>query len=420
MLLWYSPAMTLSEILSARGFVHQHSAAHLSDITDGAPRTIYLGVDPTADSIHAGNLAGYMLLRHLKDAGHSVVLLIGGGTGMIGDPKPDVERPLTPPEVIAERVVKLKAQAQQLLGGEVTFINNYEWLGALNLIDFLRDTGKHFTVNALMKKDAISERLKSEEGISYTEFAYPLLQAYDFWHLYKTKNCTVQIGGSDQWGNIVAGVELIRRKEAAEAHALTLPLVTDPSTGKKFGKSEGNAVWLDPQKTTPFQFYQFWLNASDEGVGKYLRLFTLLSLDDIARIETEHAENPGKRVAQGKLAYAVTEMVHGRMNANAAQRVSEILFGGLSLAEVTPIERDMLSATAPKHHTSQSASLIDELVASGLAQSKREAREFIESGAVTINSAKVSDVNTTLSAEHFVGGLALVKRGKKNVSLFAL
>lgn len=339
---------------------------------------------------------------------------------MIGDPKPDVERPLTPPEVIAERVVKLKAQAQQLLGGEVTFINNYEWLGALNLIDFLRDTGKHFTVNALMKKDAIAERLKSEEGISYTEFAYPLLQAYDFWHLYKTKNCTVQIGGSDQWGNIVAGVELIRRKEAAEAHALTLPLVTDPSTGKKFGKSEGNAVWLDPQKTTPFQFYQFWLNASDEGVSKYLRLFTLLSLDDIARIETEHAENPGKRVAQGKLAYAVTEMVHGRMNANAAQRVSEILFGGLSLAEVTPIERDMLSATAPKHHTSQSASLIDELVASGLAQSKREAREFIESGAVTINSAKVSDVNTTLSAEHFVGGLALVKRGKKNVSLFAL
>ncbi len=412
--------MTLSETLTARGFVHQHSAEKLSDITDGEPRTLYLGVDPTADSIHAGNLAGYMLLRHFKDAGHTVILIIGGGTGMIGDPKPDVERPLTPPEVIAERVLKIKAQAQQLLGGEVTLINNHDWLGSLNLIDFLRDTGKHFTVNSLMKKDAIAERLKGEEGISYTEFAYPLLQAYDFWHLYKTKNCTLQIGGSDQWGNIVAGVELIRRKEGAEAHALTLPLVTDPETGKKFGKSEGNAVWLDPQKTSPFQFYQFWVNASDEGVAKYLRLFTLFSLEEIEAIEAEHAADKGKRVAQVKLAYAVTELVHGRMNANAVQRVSEIMFAGTPLADITPIERDMISATAPKHHTSVGTILVDELVASGLAQSKREAREFVEGGAVTINGEKVTDASTVLESTHFVGGLSLVKRGKKQVALFAL
>lgn len=248
--------MKLSESLTKRGFINQFTGDSLATIVDGEPRTIYFGVDPTADSIHAGNLAGYMLLRHLVDAGHKVIVLIGGGTGMIGDPKPDVERPLTPPEEVAERVMKLKAQAQRLLGDiEVTFVNNHDWLGSLQLIDFLRDIGKHFTVNNLMKKDAIAERLKSEEGISYTEFAYPLLQAYDFWHLYTHSECTVQIGGSDQWGNMTAGVDLIRRKEGGEAFAITLPLITDKSTGKSLAKARGMRYGSMRKRRRRFSFY---------------------------------------------------------------------------------------------------------------------------------------------------------------------
>ena len=254
----------LSEILKSRGYVYQHSSETLEEITDGKKRTVYLGVDPTADSIHVGNLAAYMLLRHFADAGHKVILLIGGGTGMIGDPKPDVERPLLSIEEITARSEKLKVQAEKVLGGiEVQLLNNYDWLGSLDLISFLRDTGKYFTVNSLIKKDAISARMDSEEGISFTEFSYPLLQGYDFWHLFKEYKCDVQIGGSDQWGNIVAGVELIRRKENKTAYALTIPIVTDKGSGKKFGKSEGNAVWLDAEKTSPYAFYQFWFNASD-------------------------------------------------------------------------------------------------------------------------------------------------------------
>lgn len=410
--------MELSQTLAARGFVHQFSADKLSDITDGEKRTVYLGVDPTADSIHVGNLAGYMLLRHFVDAGHKVIVLIGGGTGMIGDPKPDVERPLTPPEEVAERVKKLKIQAQRLLGDiPVEFVNNHDWLGSLNLIDFLRDTGKHFTVNNLMKKDAIAERLKSEEGISYTEFAYPLLQAYDFWYLHKNFGCNVQIGGSDQWGNITAGVELIRRKEGSTAFALTLPLIVDKSTGKKFGKSEGNAVWLDPLKTTAFQFLQFWLNASDESVGDYLKLFTLESLEHIEKILQEHKEAPQKRVAQRALAHAVTELVHGKPAADAALRTSEILFGDNDFTAITPVERDMLLGCAPKYTVELGTSLVDALEGSALASSKREARQFLEDGAITMNGAKMTDVKHVLEDTDFVGTMSLLKRGKRNAVL---
>ncbi len=418
-MLWYSAAMMLSETLTLRGFVHQSSAEKLSDVTDGAVRTVYLGVDPTADSIHVGNLAGYMLLRHFVDAGHKVIVLIGGGTGMIGDPKPDVERPLTPPEEVAARVQKLQIQARRLLGDiPVEFVNNHDWLGELNLINFLRDTGKHFTVNNLMKKDAIAERLKSEEGISYTEFAYPLLQAYDFWHLFIHRGCDVQIGGSDQWGNITAGVELIRRKEGKVAYALTLPLIVDKATGKKFGKSEGNAVWLDPLKTTPFQFLQFWLNASDESVGDYLKLFTLRTLADIEQLLITHSEAPQKRGAQRALAHAVTELVHGKPAADAALRTSEILFGDTDISSVTPVERDMLLGCAPQSVVELGTSLVDALEASKLASSKREARQFIEDGAVTVNGKKMTDVKHTVEDTDFVGTMALVKRGKRNAAIF--
>ena len=412
--------MSLSIELTNRGFIHQCSAQTIAEVLDGPKRTIYHGVDPTADSIHAGNFAVWMMLRHLVQAGHKVILLVGGGTGMIGDPKPDVERPLTPPEEVAKRVEKLSAQAKRLLGGEVTFVNNHDWLGTLQLIDFLRDIGKHFTVNELIKKDAIATRLQGEHGISYTEFAYPLLQAYDYLELNRTFGCDVQVGGSDQWGNIIAGVDLVRKKEQKTVYAITIPLIIDKATGKKFGKSEGNAVWLDSEKTSPFAFYQFWLNTADENVIDYLKIFSLLSLEEIEVIKKEFEVNPGARIAQKKLAAAITEIVHGKETATAAIEVSEILFGSESLHTVSDSAKTILLENAPQTKVETGQAVVDVLVESTLASSKREARTFIESGAIVINETKITDVEAVLAIEHFIDGLALLRRGKKNIHLLQL
>lgn len=409
--------MTLAEILRQRGFVYQFSSETLEEITDGPKRTVYLGIDPTADSIHAGNLAGYILLRHFADAGHKIVLLIGGGTGMIGDPKPDAERPLEAPETVAIRAAKIADQAKKLLGGaDVEVVNNHDWLAELKLIDFLRDIGKRFTVNNLMKKDAIAKRLESEEGITCTEFAYPLLQAYDFWHLFTTKGVDVQVAGSDQWGNVTAGIDLIRRKEGKQAYALTMPLITDKATGKKFGKSEGNAVWLDPAMTSPFRFYQFWLGASDESVEGFLKIFTTLSLDRIANAVREQHANPGARAAQKLLAHEVTALVHAATTAAASAAASEALFGETSIDASIAV---LLRAQAPTYAVRIGESIVDVLVAAGLASSKREARQFLADGAVTLGSEK-ADESRTLSAADFRHGVALLKRGKKNVRVLAL
>lgn len=408
--------MKLSEILRSRGYVYQHSSETLEEITDGPKRTIYLGVDPTADSIHVGNLVAYMLLRRFADAGHKVILLIGGGTGMIGDPKPDVERPLLSLEEIEFRSGKLRKQAEKLLGGiKLQTVNNADWLTRLNYLEFLRDIGKHFTVNSLVKKDAISARMESDDGISYTEFSYPLLQSYDFLHLNKEFGCDVQIGGSDQWGNIIAGVDLIRRKENKTAYALTLPLIVDKATGKKFGKSEGNAVWLDPEKTSPFEFYQFWLNASDESVGDYLKLFTLLSDEEIEETLNEQELHPGTRVAQRALAYTVTALVHGDDAASKARGISEVLFG---TGELSAIDVEELKKTAPTCTVSLESAIVDALVQSSLASSKREARQFLDDGAVTLNNKKVTD--RKLDESDFNEGVALLKRGKRNVTVLVL
>lgn len=411
--------MSLAHILTTRGFVNQFSAEKLSDITDAPEkRTVYFGVDPTADSIHAGNLVGYMLMRHLADAGHKVIMLAGGGTGMIGDPKPDVERPLLPRDEIARRVDKLKKQAEKVLNiPELVVVDNYDWLGKLGLIEFLRDIGKHFTVNNLMKKDAIATRLQSDDGISYTEFSYPLLQAYDYLHLNREHGCDLQIGGSDQWGNIVAGVDLIRRKEGKTAYALTMPLIVDKATGKKFGKSEGNAVWLDAEKTSPYAFYQFWLNSSDESVIDYLKIFTLLSLDEISEIELDHTADKGKRSAQRKLAYEVTAFIHGKAEAESAQHITQILFGDVSVESVTDVSQFLKSA--PHTAVAIGDALTDVLVTTGLASSKREARQFIESNAILMNNAeRVSDVQKLLHEnDFFANGLALIKRGKQKVAV---
>ncbi len=405
--------MKLSELLRSRGFVYQYSSETLEEITDGPKRTIYFGVDPTSDSIHAGNLVGYMLMRRFVDAGHKIIILIGGGTGMIGDPKPDVERPLLSVEEIQLRSAKLKLQAERLLGDvQVKMVNNADWLTKLNYLEFLRDIGKHFTVNSLVKKDAISARMESEDGISYTEFSYPLLQAYDYLHLNKEYGCDVQIGGSDQWGNIVAGVDLIRRKENKTAYALTLPLIVDKATGKKFGKSEGNAVWLDAEKTSPFQFYQFWLNSSDESVEDYLKLFTLLSDEEISAIMANQNGDPSMRVAQKRLAKKVTALVHGELEAEKAEQSSLALFSG---GDASALGDDV---PATKIIISENPTILDALISTQLASSKREARQFLEDGAVSLNGEKVQD--RQLMESDFKSGKALLKRGKRNIAVLSL
>jgi tyrosyl-tRNA synthetase len=357
-----------------------------------------------------------MLLRHLADAGHTIVLLVGGGTGMIGDPKPDVERPLVAQEEVMRRVEKIKAQGVKLLGGiPLTVVNNYDWLGSVGLLSFLRDIGKHFTVNELIKKDAIARRLESENGISYTEFAYPLLQGFDYLTLYREKGCTLQTGGSDQWGNLVAGTDLIRRIEKAQAHVLTTPLIIDKATGKKFGKSEGNAVWLDAEKTSPYTFYQFWLNSSDESVIDYLKLFTFVSLQEIDVIATDTTNNPGGRGAQKKLAYEVTAFVHGEQVAMSTAKVSEILFGEGAIASLSEEERTMLLENAPTYTVSVATPIVDVLVETGLASSKREARTFIESGAITLVGEKITDVEAQVQLAK--NEILPLKRGKKQFVL---
>jgi tyrosyl-tRNA synthetase len=412
--------MTLSEELVARGFVHQYSAETLTEILDGPRRTVYHGIDPTADSAHAGNFVNWMLLMHLARAGHKVVFLVGGGTGMIGDPKPDVERPLSSSEEVAERVERITEQAERLFGHEhtITFVNNHSWLSDIGLISFLRDIGKHFTVNELLKKDAIASRLKSEEGISYTEFAYPLLQAYDYLQLHTTLQCDLQVGGSDQWGNIIAGVELIRRKTGHTVYALTSKLVIDKVTGKKFGKSEGNAVWLSPHKTSPYHFYQFWLNVADENVIDYLKLFTFLDLSEIDTLAHEHTHNPHERRAQRVLAHHVTTGVHGASVCQAVETVSDILFGRTLSDTLSEADRELLITYAPYTTIAINTPLVDALVATGLASSKREARTFIEQGAIAKDGVTITDTDTVLVGE--VGVQHLLARGKKHRALVVL
>ena len=412
--------MKLSEELQARGFINQASFENLSVIFDEEKRVVYQGIDPSADSAHAGNFVIWMLLKHLVKAGHPLVFLVGGGTGMIGDPKPDAERVLNERSVVDKNVSKIKQQAKTFFGEEnVTFVDNYDWLGEIKLIDFLRDIGKHFTVNELVKKDAISRRMNSEVGISYTEFAYPLLQAYDYLKLFKEKNCTLQVGGSDQWGNIISGVDLVRRVEHSTVYAVTAPLIIDKATGKKFGKSEGNAVWLDVEKTTPYAFYQFWLNVSDESVIDYLKLFTLLPLAEISLLEKDLESNPGARMAQRALAQEVTTLVHGGEVVKKIIRATECLFGDIKISELSNEEIVLLKENAPLTEIEDGTLLVDSLVLSGLSSSKREARTFVESGAVAVGGVKVVDLEYQIN-KNTDGELVHLRRGKKNVVLLAV
>lgn len=415
--------MKLSELLRERGYVYQHSSATLEEITDGIKRTLYLGVDPTGDSMHVGQLQGLMVLRRFVEGGHKLIIIVGGGTGMIGDPGgKSAERNLLDDATVEKNSEALRKQFSQLLGG-VAFemVNNADWLRALNMMEFLRDVGKYFTVNEMVKRDSVRPRLETpEQSISYTEFSYMLLQAYDYLELHKRYACDLQVGGSDQWGNILSGVELIRRTTGDTAYAFSWPLLVDKATGKKFGKSEGGAVWLDSAKTSPYQFYQFWFNVSDDVVDEFLYKMTLIAKEDITEIMRTHGTDKAARHAQMRLAREVTTLVHGAVVAESAEQVSKALFSEMSIASISEDSRILLSKEAPNAGVKLGTFLVDALVSTNLASSKREARQFVSDGAVTISGEEVTDVARTLSEGDFHSGIALLKRGKRNVAVLVL
>jgi tyrosyl-tRNA synthetase len=416
--------MNLADDLKARGLI-EHSSAEVADIL-GKERTVYLGIDPTADSLHVGHLVPILLMKRLGAAGHKLIFIVGGGTGMIGDPKEKGERPLLDERTIAANTKALQKQLKSILGRlSFRMVDNADWLMKVRLVPFLRDIGKHFTVNDLVKRDLIKKRLDDpNESISYTEFTYSLLQAYDFLMLHEKYGCDLQIGASDQWTNILSGVDLIRKKAGKDAYALTVPLVTD-STGKKFGKSEGNAVWLDPKKTSPFKFYQFWINLPDNSIENYLKVYTFLPIEEIAAIMEKHRANPGEREAQEVLASQVTELVHGPAAAAEAAAATDALFGGRPFSQLSREEMQVVMAEAPifpvsKRDMAEGFPLAAAVAEGGLAPSKSEARRLIEARGITLNGFPVPNPDQKLFVHDLPGGVALLRKGKRGVLVLVL
>ena len=404
--------MTLSEELQWRGFVNQTTYDDISQL-DGDPVKFYLGVDPSADSMTIGNLAAAMMVRHFIDHGHEAYLLVGGATGMIGDPdgKAD-ERNLKTLDEISKNKAGIAAQYNQVFAGQkFTIVDNYDWFKDLNYLDFLREVGKHVPMSQMLGREFIQSRLgEGGSGISYAEFSYALIQGYDFLHLNRAHGVSLQLCGADQWGNSIAGVELIRRIEGREAHVYSTPLVINKATGKKFGKSEDGAVWLDSTKTSVYKFYQFWLNVDDEGVIDYMKIYTLLSRDEVEAIAEQHNQAPEKREAQKKLAYEVTKLVHGEVAADSVVKITGVLFGSseVSFSDLSEDDIAMLAKEIPVATTNQS--VVDIMVESAVASSKGEARRLILGGAVSVDGIKIFD-DTELAGQH------LVKKGKNSFIL---
>jgi tyrosyl-tRNA synthetase len=407
--------------LQWRGLVAQTTdESALREALAGGPITAYCGFDPTAPSLHFGNLVQLVVLRRLQRAGHRVICLVGGSTGLIGDPRPSAERVLKTKEQTAEWVANIQRQVRPFLdaGGDnpAVFVNNLDWTQGLSALDFLRDVGKHFRVNQLVKKEAIAARLASEEGISYTEFSYQLLQGLDFLELYRQYGCTLQTGGNDQWGNLVAGSDLIHKVEGRSVHLLTTPLLTD-SSGEKFGKSAGNAIWLDPTMTSPYAFYQYWLNIEDASVVTLLKVFSDRSAEDIADLERGVAEEPWRRAAQRALAADVTTLVHGAAATDAVRAASEALFGTGDLRALDgPTLRDA-AAELPSGVVEVGMPLVDALVAVGLADSRNAARRTLGEGGASVNGEKVTDPERSVdAADVLAGGVVVLRRGRKNLA----
>ena len=385
--------MKLYDELKWRGIVKDVSSPELEDKLNNEELTFYLGTDPTADSLHIGHYASFVTAKRLARHGHHPIILVGGATGLIGDPRPTAEREIISKETVAKNIEGLTKQVNFLLEGKAQIVNNYDWTKDITFLDFLRDIGKYINVNYMLGKDIISRRL--ETGITYAEFSYTLLQGYDFLHLFNKYNCTLQAAGSDQWGNITTGIELIRKIENKEAYGFTMPLILD-ATGKKFGKSEGNALWLDKEKTSPYQIYQYLINSDDSKVIEYLKVFTFLSKEEIEDIEKKFKEKPEERLAQKTLAFEVVKDLHGIDAANEARNTSEKIFRG----EVTD---EMPTYEVTEHN------IVNLLVESQIMPSKSEARRLIMQGGITVNNEKVIDPNTEFTGE------IILKKGKKNI-----
>ena len=411
------------EELKSRGLVHQTTdeSALIKQLNEESVK-LYIGFDPTADSLHIGHLLPILMLRRFQQRGHVPIALVGGGTGMIGDPSfKDQERQLNTLDTVKEWSQSIKNQLSRFIDFEdqtnpAILANNYDWLGELKLIDFLRDVGKNFTINYMMSKESVKRRI--ETGISYTEFAYQLLQAYDFLNLYDEHGCLLQLGGSDQWGNITSGIELLRREREVQGFGLTMPLITK-ADGTKFGKTEGNAVWLDADKTTPYEFYQFWINTDDRDAVKFLKYFTFLSLEEIAAIEKEFLAAPETRVAQKALAKEVTTLVHGAKAYEQAVHISESLFNG----DIKGLSADEIAQGfkgVPTYQVSNDDELniVELLTTSKIEASKRQAREDIQNGAIYVNGERQQDLNYVIDEEDRIGGkYVVIRRGKKKYFL---
>ncbi|SHO60304.1 tyrosine--tRNA ligase [Algoriphagus zhangzhouensis] len=391
----------------------------------------YLGFDPTADSLHIGHLVGVMTLLHFQRAGHKPFALVGGATGMIGDPSfKSAERNLLDKATLDHNVASIQNQLAKFLDfgqgteNKAELVNNYDWMAQFSFLEFIRDVGKHITVNYMMAKDSVKRRLEDGNGLSFTEFSYQLIQGYDFFHLWKNNNCSIQLGGSDQWGNIVTGTELIRRMGGGSAYALTVPLITK-ADGTKFGKTEGGSVWLDPEKTSPYAFYQFWLNVSDEDASKYIRIFTTLDRETIENLEKEHAEAPHQRALQKEIAKQVTIMVHSAEDYEMAVKASDILFGKSSTEDLASLdERTFLQvfdgvpqvkiSAADYQALENTLDLFGEISQGVIFGSKGEARKMIQGGGVSVNKEKLGDPNAPVSFALLQGKYLLVQKGKKN------
>ncbi|MBQ3510975.1 MAG: tyrosine--tRNA ligase [Bacilli bacterium] len=400
--------MTLFEELQWRGLVQDISSPELIDKLNAGGLTFYIGTDPTADSMHIGHYSSFLISKRLAKAGHHPLLLVGGATGMIGDPKPDAERPMITKEEVDHNIKGLTEQAEKIFGFEV--VNNWDWTKDINVVDFLRDYGKYFNVNYMLAKDKVKSRM--ETGITYAEFSYMILQALDFMYLYETRDCVLQVAGSDQWGNITSGIELIRKKLDKEAYGMVMPLVTD-STGKKFGKTEGNALWLDKNKTSSYELYQYLINLEDCMIIDYLKKLTFLSKEEIEEIEKSHNENPHLREAHKALAREVITDLHGEGAYDEAVKISESLFSG-DIKNFTENEiNDAFKGLEP-FKLNEDTLLIDVLVNGGVCSSKREAREFITNGSISVNGEKVTDLEMMITKSSCLfEKYVIIRRGKK-------
>jgi len=404
--------MKLYDELVWRGLIKDVSnEEEIRRLLDEESVTFYWGTDPSGDSLHIGHLSSLLLAKRLKDAGHHPILLVGGATGLIGDPKPNAERAMIPVSEVEENYQALKKQIEGLFGYEM--VNNYDWSKEINFVEFLRDYGKYFPVNYMLDKDIVRRRL--ETGITYAEFSYMIMQALDFLWLYENKNCILQVEGSDQWGNITAGIDLIRRRLGKEAYGFTMPLI-ETQSGEKFGKSEGNALWIDKNKTSSYELYQYLLNMEDSMIGHYLRVFTFLSKTEIEALEKETLNNPGERIAQKALAKELITFLHGEEEYKKAVHISEVLFSG-NIKELT-VDEVMVGFKDIPSFKFEEGPIIDILVNHGIASSKREAREFLGNGSITVNGEKISDENLIIDKSKAIDKkIVVIRKGKKHYHL---